>query len=85
MNSNGIIWTNYKQSEPIDLHLIAGHYHSGGYAVDSHGIHHITLHGVIESQPDCNTFAIAEVTEDCLTVKGHGRIQNCWRIPLSRN
>ncbi|XP_014818168.1 PREDICTED: manganese-dependent ADP-ribose/CDP-alcohol diphosphatase [Calidris pugnax] len=54
--------------------FLAGHQHDGGYCLDSHGIHHLTLEGVIETPPESNAFGTVYVYEDKMVLKGRGRI-----------
>ncbi|XP_069605301.1 manganese-dependent ADP-ribose/CDP-alcohol diphosphatase-like [Ranitomeya imitator] len=54
----------------------AGHDHSGGYHRDSHGIHHVTMEGVIESPPGTNAFGTVFVYEDGLLLEGRGRVRD---------
>lgn len=55
---------------------MAGHDHDGGYCVDSSGIHHLTLEGVIETPPGGDAFGTVYVYEDKMILKGKGRIKN---------
>ncbi|XP_064531657.1 manganese-dependent ADP-ribose/CDP-alcohol diphosphatase isoform X2 [Pseudopipra pipra] len=54
--------------------VLAGHLHDGGYCLDSHGVHHLTLEGVIETPPESNAFGTIYVYEDKMILKGRGRI-----------
>ncbi|KAM5135347.1 manganese-dependent ADP-ribose/CDP-alcohol diphosphatase isoform 2-T2 [Mantella aurantiaca] len=54
----------------------AGHDHSGGYHQDSHGIHHVTMEGVIESPPDTNALGTVDVYEDRMVLRGRGRVKS---------
>ncbi|NXG21267.1 ADPRM diphosphatase, partial [Grallaria varia] len=54
--------------------VLAGHLHDGGYCLDSHGVHHLTLEGVIETPPESNAFGTIYVYEDKMVLKGRGRI-----------
>ncbi|NXF10394.1 ADPRM diphosphatase, partial [Smithornis capensis] len=54
--------------------VIAGHLHDGAYCLDCHGVHHLTLEGVIETPPDSNAFGTIYVYEDKMILKGRGRI-----------
>ncbi|XP_017340000.1 manganese-dependent ADP-ribose/CDP-alcohol diphosphatase isoform X2 [Ictalurus punctatus] len=56
--------------------FLAGHDHDGGYCVDSTGIHHLTVEGVIETPPDCDAFGTVYVYEDKMILRGNGRIKN---------
>jgi len=50
---------------------INGHDHKGGYAF-ANGIHHLTVHGMIESPTGGNSYAIASVFETRIAVEGMG-------------
>ncbi|XP_072259679.1 manganese-dependent ADP-ribose/CDP-alcohol diphosphatase-like [Pyxicephalus adspersus] len=73
---------NYKdilrviQSHQSVVCYFAGHDHDGGYYRDSHGIHHVTMQGVIESQPDSNAFGTVDVFEDRMVLHGKGRVKS---------
>ena len=54
----------------------AGHDHDGGYAMDEHGIHHITFPGVVEGEIGQPDFGTCHVYEDRIELKGHGRVKN---------
>lgn len=54
--------------------FLAGHLHDGGYSLDSHGIHHITLQGIIETPPESNAFGTVYVYDDRMVLKGRGGI-----------
>lgn len=56
--------------------FLAGHDHDGGYCVDSTGIHHLTVEGVIETPPDCDAFGTVYVYEDKMILRGNGRVKN---------
>ncbi|NWU71082.1 ADPRM diphosphatase, partial [Pterocles burchelli] len=56
--------------------FFAGHLHDGGYCLDSHGVHHLTLEGIIETPPDSNAFGTVYVYEDKMILKGRGRISD---------
>lgn len=56
--------------------FLAGHNHDGGYYLDSAGIHHITLEGVIETTPNSNAFGTVYVYKDKMVLRGNGRIQD---------
>ncbi|NWI19415.1 ADPRM diphosphatase, partial [Crypturellus soui] len=55
---------------------LAGHLHDGGYCLDSHGVHHLTLEGVIETPPEGNAFGTIYVYDDKMVLKGRGRISD---------
>uniref|UniRef100_A0A2D4PYI3 Calcineurin-like phosphoesterase domain-containing protein n=1 Tax=Micrurus surinamensis TaxID=129470 RepID=A0A2D4PYI3_MICSU len=54
--------------------FLAGHLHYGGYCLDFHGVHHLTLEGIIETPPESNAFGTIYVYNDRLVLKGNGRI-----------
>ncbi|XP_068770169.1 manganese-dependent ADP-ribose/CDP-alcohol diphosphatase isoform X1 [Struthio camelus] len=56
--------------------FLAGHLHDGGYCLDSHGVHHLTLEGVIETPPESNAFGTIYVYDDKMILKGRGRISD---------
>ncbi|XP_075701876.1 manganese-dependent ADP-ribose/CDP-alcohol diphosphatase-like [Rhinoderma darwinii] len=64
------------RSHPSVVCYFAGHDHSGGYHLDSHGIHHLTLEGVIESPPGTNAFGTVFVHKDGLFLRGRGRVRD---------
>ncbi|XP_048344365.1 manganese-dependent ADP-ribose/CDP-alcohol diphosphatase [Sphaerodactylus townsendi] len=61
-------------SHPSVVCYLAGHLHVGGYCLDSHGVHHITLEGIIETPPDSNAFGTVFVYDDRMVLKGRGRV-----------
>ncbi|XP_061472396.1 manganese-dependent ADP-ribose/CDP-alcohol diphosphatase isoform X1 [Rhineura floridana] len=54
--------------------FLAGHLHYGGYCLDSHGVHHLTLEGIIETPPESHAFGTMYVYNDRMVLKGKGRI-----------
>nr|XP_020641548.1 manganese-dependent ADP-ribose/CDP-alcohol diphosphatase isoform X1 [Pogona vitticeps] len=54
--------------------FLAGHVHCSGYCLDSHGIHHLTLEGIISSPPESNAFGTIYVYNDRLVLKGSGSV-----------
>ncbi|XP_068120061.1 manganese-dependent ADP-ribose/CDP-alcohol diphosphatase-like [Hyperolius riggenbachi] len=64
------------QSHRSVVAYFAGHDHSGGYHLDSRGIHHITMEGVVESPPDSNAFGTVDVYEDRMVLRGRGRVRS---------
>ncbi|XP_018428334.1 PREDICTED: manganese-dependent ADP-ribose/CDP-alcohol diphosphatase-like, partial [Nanorana parkeri] len=85
--SNCLAW-NYKEIlRVIESHgsvvcYFAGHDHGGGYHRDSHGIHHVTMEGVVESPPDSNAFGTLDVYEEGMVLRGRGRVKS--RVLLHR-
>nr|XP_033815783.1 manganese-dependent ADP-ribose/CDP-alcohol diphosphatase-like isoform X2 [Geotrypetes seraphini]XP_033815784.1 manganese-dependent ADP-ribose/CDP-alcohol diphosphatase-like isoform X2 [Geotrypetes seraphini] len=55
---------------------LAGHDHEGGYCLDSHGIHHVTLEGLVESPPGSHAFGTMYVYEDRMVLHGRGRTRS---------
>jgi manganese-dependent ADP-ribose/CDP-alcohol diphosphatase len=51
--------------------FFSGHYHEGNY-VSLNGVHHYNFKGMLNTPAD-NAFAIVEVDEDKITIKGFGR------------
>ncbi|KAM4665114.1 manganese-dependent ADP-ribose/CDP-alcohol diphosphatase-like isoform 2-T2 [Discoglossus pictus] len=64
------------QPHPSVVCYLAGHDHSGGYYKDSHGIHHVTMEGIIESPPELNAFATVYVYNDRMVLRGSGRVKS---------
>lgn len=52
---------------------IAGHCHVGGYT-KADGIHHLTLHGMVETPVDSNAYALVQFFNDKLVVDGCGTV-----------
>ena len=50
----------------------AGHAHSGGYKRDESGIHFRTFEAALENPDPHKTYAMVDVYDDCLVVKGFG-------------
>ncbi|KAI4336233.1 hypothetical protein L6164_014783 [Bauhinia variegata] len=77
--TSGLLW-NY--DEVMDLiHrykcvkvCLAGHYHKGGYTVDSHGIHHRVLEAALECPPGTDAFGYVDVYDDRLSLVGTDRM-----------
>jgi predicted phosphodiesterase len=57
---------------------ICGHQHAGGYAI-RHGIHYLTLNGVVQSTT--NAYAIADLHQDRIVISGRGR-QPSYELPI---
>ncbi|XP_044309683.1 manganese-dependent ADP-ribose/CDP-alcohol diphosphatase [Varanus komodoensis] len=78
-NSICLAW-NYKDAlSVIHSHksvvcFLAGHLHYGGYCLDSHGVHHLTLEGIIETPPESQAFGSIYVYNDRMVLKGRGRV-----------
>jgi len=65
-----ILWTY----NDIILAYIAGHCHEGAYFYDEKNIHHLTLHAIVECEPNRNEFANVYVYKEYLMIEGVGRI-----------
>lgn len=59
---------------------LAGHAHKGGYAVDSHGIHHRVLEAVLECPPGSDAFGYIDVYHDRLLLIGMDRMESTEMI-----
>ena len=59
----------------------SGHDHEGGYAVDPHGVHHVTFEGVVETKPGDLASAVVDVYEDRLELVGEGRVPSRTLYP----
>jgi len=57
----------------IVVAYMCGHYHYGGYTING-GIHHVTIHGILEAPLDGNCFATVDVYNDRLELRGVGTI-----------
>ncbi|CAF1419727.1 unnamed protein product [Adineta steineri] len=75
-----LLW-NYKEVldllwtfEGTVLAYIAGHDHDGGYFRDRKNIHHLTLHAIVECEPNTNSFATVHVYKNSILIVGVGRI-----------
>lgn len=53
---------------------LSGHAHTGGYAMDSHGIHYVVLEAVLECPPGDDAFGVVDVFPDRLSLTGRGRL-----------
>ncbi|MEE6523884.1 hypothetical protein FKM82_022991 [Ascaphus truei] len=80
-NSTCLAW-NYRdvlsvlQSHRCVVGYFAGHNHNGGYSVDTSGIHHVTINGVIETPPESQAFGTVHMYEERMVVKGRGLVSN---------
>lgn len=64
------------QSHTCVVCYIAGHDHDGGYCLDSHGIHYITVPGIIETPPGSHAFGTVQVYEGSMILKGRGSVSD---------
>jgi 3',5'-cyclic AMP phosphodiesterase CpdA len=53
---------------------LCGHNHAGNYG-QNNGVHYLTLPGLVETA-DQNAYAIADVYEDRIEIRGFGRVQD---------
>jgi hypothetical protein len=74
--NHGVMW-NYDEFQKlisprkgVVAHL-NGHYHHGGYEqID--GVHYVSLEALVESPENMPAFAVADVFEDRLAIRGFG-------------
>jgi manganese-dependent ADP-ribose/CDP-alcohol diphosphatase len=63
-----LIWSH----ENLVCIYFSGHYHVGGYLVDTKGIHHLTLKAILETPPlnenNPNSYAVVEIFDDQISV-----------------
>ncbi len=83
---NNILWDYEEALEVLHrytcvLAVICGHYHDGAHAVDSHGIHHLTLPGTVEREPDSQAYATIHVSMERMQVNGVGEVPSIT-IPI---
>lgn len=55
---------------------LAGHDHTGGHSIDSHGIHHRVLEAALECPPGADAFGYVDVYNDRLSLIGTDRMAN---------
>lgn len=83
---NCLVWNYTEVQQVIHAHncvvgCLMGHDHDGSYSVDSAGIHHLVLNGVIETPPHSDAYATAFLHDQTLEIKGGG-IVPCFSFPL---
>ncbi|KAJ7297388.1 hypothetical protein O6H91_03G031600 [Diphasiastrum complanatum] len=76
---NALLWNYNEVLDVIHQHncviaCLAGHDHTGGYVIDSHGIHHRVLEAVLECPPGTNAFGHIDVFHDKLSLIGNDRM-----------
>ncbi len=59
-----LIW----QFDDVCVMYLSGHYHLGGYNLDEHNIHHLTLPGIVELSPESSSFISCLVYENKVVV-----------------
>lgn len=55
---------------------LAGHTHTGGHSIDSHGIHHRVLEAALECPPGTDSFGYIDVYDNRLSLVGTDRMQS---------
>ncbi|MBK8979723.1 MAG: metallophosphoesterase [Planctomycetes bacterium] len=60
--------------------FFCGHHHAGGYA-RADGVHHVTLHGLVDAPTGGNSFAFVDVYPAWLEIRGVGRTPS-WSLPV---
>ena len=50
---------------------LTGHFHAGG-AVKANGVHYVTYEGLVEAPPGSNSYAIVEVGDNKISIRGGG-------------
>ncbi len=73
---------NALESDECVVGYFSGHDHDGGYA-QRKGIHHVTLQGMVEA-PAKNAYAVVDVYEDRLELRGTGKVPSRRLKVLSR-
>lgn len=64
------------QACPAVKLTLAGHTHQNGYAVDEYGIHHVVLHGVVETAPGDLCHGRIDVFDNSMMLYGAGTIES---------
>ncbi|KAL9235612.1 hypothetical protein vseg_010357 [Gypsophila vaccaria] len=54
----------------------AGHDHTGGHSIDSHGVHHRVFEAALECPPGSDAFGYVEVYDDRISLVGTDRMQS---------
>ncbi|QCE14408.1 manganese-dependent ADP-ribose/CDP-alcohol diphosphatase-like [Vigna unguiculata] len=80
-SEKGLLW-NYDEIMNL-IHryncvkvCLAGHYHKGGYSIDSHGIHHRILEAALECPLGTNAFGHIDVYDDRISLVGTDRMKS---------
>lgn len=68
---NGVITQKLEQHKGLVRLVISGHYHPGGYA-EHNGVHYVVFEGILEAPADSNAYAVVEVGQSMIQVKGYG-------------
>lgn len=80
-NSEEILKVLHATPKGTVISFISGHDHDGGYATDSHGIHHIVPCSPIECDEGEMSFGVLEIyaKEQCMKVNWTGKVpQRLW-------
>jgi manganese-dependent ADP-ribose/CDP-alcohol diphosphatase len=80
-NSEEILKVLHATPKGTVISLISGHDHDGGFATDSHGIHHIVPCSPIECDEGEMSFGVIEIyaQEQCMKVNWTGKVpQRVW-------
>lgn len=81
-----LVWNYTEVQEVIYSHncvvgCVMGHDHDGSHSIDSEGIHHLVLNGVIETPPDSDAYATGFLCDQTLEIHGSGVVP-CVSFPL---
>jgi len=72
-NAEDVLSVLHKHQDAV-VAVFAGHDHNGGYAVDSAGLHHITMNSPLTATPGSDCFAVLECHHDGIArFVAHGR------------
>jgi hypothetical protein len=50
---------------------LSGHNHNHGYA-QANGVHYVVFQAIIETSPECQSFATISLFNDRMEIEGHG-------------
>lgn len=87
-NSEDLLEVLHSEDGECVVAMIAGHDHTGGYGVDSHGIHHVTLTAPLISAPGSGSTGsgMVELYPDRAELVGYGLVCNGYhKISLKRD
>jgi len=54
---------------------IAGHDHRGGYHLDSQGVHHLTVPGILEAEPDKDRYIVLDLYKHAVVLRGQADLK----------
>ncbi|KAA6427520.1 MAG: hypothetical protein FRX49_02183 [Trebouxia sp. A1-2] len=69
-------WVELQQllvASPCVRLVLSGHDHMGGYAQHGH-VHFVTVEAMLEAPAHTDAYAIVEVTQECVHIKGEGSV-----------